>query len=607
MYQFSQNRKDELIVAKNKYEKNSNNQSKDTKDIKGNKNSKRRNRSKKFYNKNKNKANKGGNNYDKDKDRAGEEPRDTESVVGQGNDPKWYMKFPELVSTAKGVNFCNPLGDKINLWASNINKNEFDSSSYCLFDDQRIPGLMTFRFCPSIGYSEDWGSQINVAARNIYSYIRAVQTASASYEASDLMMYLVGMDSAYMFYAWMVRLYRIMSMSSPMNKYFPTALVHANGVDFTDLQKNLAAFRFYINMFSAKMGSIVLPKETNFTTRHNWMVSNILADSDSAKAQYYMFVPEGFYFFDDQGDENGTQLIFRKLQNDSAPGRLLSLSAIRAFGDKMIRSLRYAGDVGKMSGDILKTFGEGGIFKVAQLPVDSTITPVYDPVTLTQIQNMTIFTVPDFDDLRIHQSMDLNCILYEPKIMTANIKQRDGSYLRSPIAGIYCNNKLLTLPINDPSVEIVLECTRLVGSAEPIEEAGSNKLGEFSHYALKNVGTEFVTGAYLYDGIVSDNATSMDIAECITLQAPGEMIAINQYSDTFRLSKIENFAWHPHFYFCVEGPEVEGEKQLNWMKLIDIDNYTVITNTQLEQLHQACLISELTWDNVTTAVEGTMK
>lgn len=71
-----------------------------------------------------------------------------------------------------------------------------------------VPGILTIRFVTSLGVANgSVASAINVAAKNIYSYVRFANSGARNYDSPDLMMYLLAMDSAYMFYAYLTKLY----------------------------------------------------------------------------------------------------------------------------------------------------------------------------------------------------------------------------------------------------------------------------------------------------------------------------------------------------------------------------------------------------------------
>lgn len=81
-----------------------------------------------------------------------------------------------------------------------------------------VPGIMTFMYAPSIGvaFSTD-SAAINVAAKNIYAYVRFANSGARNYDAPNLMTYLLALDSAYQIYACGVRLYAALIQANASN------------------------------------------------------------------------------------------------------------------------------------------------------------------------------------------------------------------------------------------------------------------------------------------------------------------------------------------------------------------------------------------------------
>lgn len=85
-------------------------------------------------------------------------------------------------------------------------------------DQTAIPGIAAIHYVPTIGTSGTTeASAANIAAKNIYAYVRYANSGARNYEAVDLMMYLMACDSAYMLYAHMCGIY--------------SALLRANGAN----------------------------------------------------------------------------------------------------------------------------------------------------------------------------------------------------------------------------------------------------------------------------------------------------------------------------------------------------------------------------------------
>lgn len=76
---------------------------------------------------------------------------------------------------------------------------------------------MKIGFVPSIGRTSGESSPANVASKNIYSFVRFANSGRTNYEATDLMMFLLAMDNAYMYAGYLIRIYGIIMKNDPSN------------------------------------------------------------------------------------------------------------------------------------------------------------------------------------------------------------------------------------------------------------------------------------------------------------------------------------------------------------------------------------------------------
>jgi len=313
------------------------------------------------------------------------------------NDPAWYAQNAQLMSDVASFSYNYPLGTQM------PDDNVF-TSRYT--GQGSVPGICTIHTTPRIGVTGESNDPINVAQRNIYSFVRHANSGSTNrYEAPDEMLYLIAMDSAFSFIEMLKRAYGTVLTYSQTNRYFPLAAVRAQGFNFVDLQRNLSDFRAYINTLAVKVGSLCIPASMSYMARHQWMYSGMYYDTPSnQKAQVYMYVPEAFYFYtrDASGAGACTLVEFDRNAyasdfcypgveglNDKSLG--WTFEEIVAFGNALIDPLLADQDINTMSGDILKAFGANNVYMIQTIPENYTVLPVYSPEVLSQIHNTTLF------------------------------------------------------------------------------------------------------------------------------------------------------------------------------------------------------------------------
>lgn len=351
-----------------------------------------------------------------DRDRAQPRPRAGEereyvwdAHKSKPNDWRWYAQNEQLLRDSASFPYSWPLGNRLNLgeYSPEINLGS-------------LPGIMSISVLPSFGYSDDINAPINVAARNVYSFVRHANSGHANYDAPDLMLYMCAMDSLYSYLAYLKRVYGVVNTYSYTNRYFPKAAVSAMGVDFDDIQRNLADFRGYINTLAVKVGSMCVPASMSYMAKHMWLFDGIYADSPQNKAQVYMFVPEALYQYNVDSDGAGCLMpvkvygstasqdawpTLRSIVDVAGPANianrptetLLTFSNLVEIGDLLINRILQSEDMNIMSGDILKAFTPSNVFKVTGVSEDYTVLPSYNEEVLDQIQNLSLIGTPVYN------------------------------------------------------------------------------------------------------------------------------------------------------------------------------------------------------------------
>lgn len=402
------------------------------------------------------------------------------------NDPNWYALNKQLLKDAASFPYAWPLGNRLNVgeFAKVINKGS-------------IPGIMVMNWVPTIGYSHDGTSPVNVASINTYTKVRHDNSGHANYDHADYMMYLLAMDSVYAFHSWMRRVYGVALTYSNTNRYYPRALVKAMGVDFEDLQRNLADFRQYINTYAVKASALAVPANMSIMTKHYWMSEGLYYDSNQDKPQTYLFNPLGFYKFAlSEGAEPHGTLVMEPLFNKCtsrepcvmATGATiepkLTFRDIIMYGDALLAPIISDEDFGIMSGDTLKSFGIGGCYTLPITEETYTVVPSYSPEVLDQIQNATFIGMPDYKSMTIDQNVDIGAgwILTDPKFNHPWVKAVPGNEL--PGQNAFLVNRFLTFEHGDITPEQTMEASRWTNISVEVTDANTRA------YRVPTMGTE---------------------------------------------------------------------------------------------------------------------
>lgn len=525
-----------------------------------------------------------------------------EERAGGPNDPSWYAANPQLIKDYASYPFGDPLG---NLIPGGTSISDVVPTS--------VPGIMALYFAPSIGNAVDQNAPINVAARNIYSFVRHVNSGHTNYDAPDLMIYLMAMDSVYTYIEYLKRLARVVMDYSVYNRYYPDAIFAANGVDGASIASNIADFRGFINTMVVKAGSLCVPASMTYSLRHMWMTSGIYTDSATVKAQTYMYVPARYYQFALTTGDTPVGM----LQMVYAPGfdgtGLSSTPAKYAdlinFGNQLLNKVLAQEDFNIMSGDVLKAFGDGGVVKLAGITENEAILPEYRREVLSQIENATILGNTSFSKNITQNTSIGGGYLTSNNVYTTNIvlpsnypvaKINQTATALSLVLKNTMTKKILNFHWDSVTPEDVVVATRLTNiptvtsvgadeTAKVISVQGnmhglSSEIIIFSdvfYYRYVSNSLQLARQHIISQNIVLSNAASgIDEGTLQSLITQGELIAM--------------FDWNPGIVSYATFINAAGNPQVvsgNFI-LQDLDNYTVVNQENLTNMASMALLSQ---------------
>lgn len=302
-------------------------------------------------------------------------------IVGSANDPSWYNLDKQLVIDAASLSYESAIGYLL-------------PAGYTGPKQIAAPGVCAIAFAPMIGQAADNDlSLATLVARNWYADIRRKNSGGANYDPPDLFMYMMAVDSGYMLAACVARQYSVALTAKGRNRYYPQAMAQALRFDIDDALENLASYRMRLNQLLISLNSIYVPEIAPIFKRHVWMCSNIFKDSDIHKSQEYVFVPDLYYTWDEDGGLTPTPTPIATLSVQG--GELTNIPKMSAWLDALsnvVSTLLEDQDVGNIAGDIKRAADNGAfsLWSVNTIPDDYHIESTFSLEVLSQINATTL-------------------------------------------------------------------------------------------------------------------------------------------------------------------------------------------------------------------------
>ena len=429
-----------------------------------------------------------------DQDVKSERSAEFNAQRSKPNDWRWYAQNEQLLKDSSSFPYSWPLGNKLNL---GVNAPEVNKGS--------LPGVMAIWTAPTFGWSDNPNSPVNVAARNIYSFVRHANSGHANYDAPDLMLYMCAMDSIYSYLSFLKRVYGVISTYSYTNRYYPKAVITAMTVDYDDIQRNLADFRGFINSFAVKVGSMCIPASMSYMAKHMWMYSGLYYDSDQDKAQTYLFVPNNLYRYALDTDGAGMLESFSLAEYYTTRGTsdhdpsYINFEGLRKIADDMLNPILRSEDMNIMSGDILKAFGAANIYKVEGIGETYTVLPSYEPEVLDQIQNMSLigrFKYSGHDQMNQDGAAKLCQDPTKGWLVSKPLFNHEYPFTLAdeefPGQNVFISNKIVTFEHGDITPANTMEATRMTNIAREYSKEHTDS------YEVHTLGSEVGLFARIY-------------------------------------------------------------------------------------------------------------
>jgi hypothetical protein len=247
-------------------------------------------------------------------------------VCNTDNDFSWYNMAPEALKSAATISFRESIGKPVRLTGG---------------VDVLTPGICILNTLFGPGYAEDDQDPINLAIKEVQTFITSRLNKNWSYPAPDIALCVLGYEELARFYYEACRAVRLMTDFDMDNNYKPKALVEALGFDYEDIMNNMSDWLSELDQEYAMFKAFPIPKDFPLVEKHLWFVSNIFGDTSTKKHQIYAFRSTGWRIFVETHDDPGHPETYTggRLEYHDF-GRNRNLQDQRSFFRAMFNALR---------------------------------------------------------------------------------------------------------------------------------------------------------------------------------------------------------------------------------------------------------------------------
>lgn len=464
------------------------------------------------------------------------------------NDFAWYDRNPLLTIGAASIPYPFKPGMFVELGET--------------LPEYQIPGIMTLRWEPTIGYTDSPTDPASIAALEIYARVRDSFSGALDADAPDYVIYLMALDSIFAYIGALKRIYRILNAYNSMNYLIPDKLLEGLGLGsqtVLNLKGNRMQLFSAINELVGMCSKFRCPAVFNVFDRHYWLNDNVYSDAESANAQMYTFVMVKAFQFALLDTPAGVKA--GGLQSVNTPfydaSSVSTVESLFNYGVSLINALAGSEDAYTISGYLQRAYADTPVFAVPSLLIDEVFTPVYVPEVLSQIENawaISAWNGEGFDGNNVTQDPSTNALICTPKFTSI----ADGRL-----------KPFINIRSDSPTLADTVEATRLKN---------------FVTKDLKVIcGTEILHDIYFTqsgaNGLLFNNLdqwATIDVSDPTTAGA----------NTAYKLLSLAPFDWHPFAVVRMFSGTAAG------VVVGDIHNFTVLEADQLRQINKVCLYSQ---------------
>lgn len=357
------------------------------------------------------------------------------------NDPSWYVANPMIVKDVASLPFAVYNGITYKTFSRSVWKLHTNPESNFT---QNIPGIAVYKYSPWYGTASAT-SALNLTMRALYSFVRHANSGKTNYEAPDLMMYVMSMDSVYLLIHEIKRLIRLAYLYVLENRDIPEKIFEVTGIDHQDLVGNLANYRAQLNTRIAKANSLAVPANFNLFKRRAVMGSVVLTDEPNRPTQIIVPMADGFYKFNGTYQAGSTleyvipgltsgQDGFAKHAGNGGDHvfikRKVKINEYFRLLDELLTVLLSDEDINIMSGDIIKAYGDN-LYRLPFIEENEIQDIIHDENLLLQFTNSTVLDIPTASFSRFVSNNKATGLMNDSNIVRF-MTDRSGQYSQTP-------------------------------------------------------------------------------------------------------------------------------------------------------------------------------
>lgn len=531
------------------------------------------------------------------------------NVKSTDNDGVWYvppeMSASDVLSIPEVILSGSPLIEKT---VEMMDPSTSPATTTNVNTVMRTPGVAAYHVTPCLPTFDGKPiDAINQVGSQLYQAMQAKNSRNPIYGMPSVMMYIAAHADVLSYYEFLIRIYGITRNYDTFDAYTPQVLLQSMGVDYNDIRLHMADFRIGINQLADAIRALLIPSAFKFIDRRIFLYSNVYTDSNTAKAQYYLYTPQGFYqWVEGQGNDplGRPGLTYLKFVQFSGPK--YTVDQLLQYGWDLVEPLLASDDIRWIAADMKKAFGLESMYQVKGIDETFSLRPIYNAEVLSQMENAFIhppvvggMTASIIQDVGIDgTNLTAEGVQMGPFYYTSNTASTNAMnlYYGSDGQG-FSNTKLfeelrqdqyyLNFHTDSVSSESMMVASRFTVPAKMTAHGTSG-----STWDLECETTEIITGAYYYQ---FDSKGAVGLVPASSTIVLGTGASAETFENFAKMISIwSKFDWSPKLNIYRVANSSSTFYAIPSDVLFDLDNYYRIPSALMSEVNYTATLGLFT-------------
>lgn len=246
--------------------------------------------------------------------------------------------------------------------------------------------VFTVKYIPTLGAP----NAANLASQKLFGELRKVLNVPSTYEAGDLFMYCMAVESLDLAVEHLKRVVRLANTYQTKNMLYPRMVLTALKYDIDEVIENAPRYREVINKTITAMQYLTIPTLTQAHSLRMNLAHFIYTDQDDQKAQSIIFDAEGYWQWNVASGSSTTPSDLTWLVHGVGANGLHNVGSATVLLNTLMTSLLYDADGQRIHGDILKVWGDNLRLGGTPITAEESQERKFDPYILYMLHNATI-------------------------------------------------------------------------------------------------------------------------------------------------------------------------------------------------------------------------